>query len=290
MPTMSLVFHIFNKEDTIHAVIASWLSRVKQPDLLQVILIIDDTHDESEDEAAMACMDFDIPFKITHTRAAFEIGADNIATAMSDREIMIYAQDDNYMFTPGWDDLLRGIMQQTARVGAVGLLAGVVWQPDNTYRRVEMFTPNKGECFTMHNIHPDDYPLGVWQVDYVTRPLAMYRPVVMHLSGFDWRYYPMDWDESDLSWRAHLAGFQNVVAPFDVRNHAGKFDTLGKEKATENFVRGRRLFFERHFNPWDASVKKPFKLFPLYNTVQDNQGVTEWALALPGGLQEARDG
>ncbi len=243
---ISLVLHVFNKETTIRSLIESWLHRLSGSHTVDVVVVCDDLTDRSDVVARDTLDGCGIPYRILRTLNAWEMGADNLGAAVAGGDLLVFVQDDNWMFTPSWDDTLVSVFEFLPHAGAVGLLAGVVWQADGTYRRVEGYTPHKGAHFDRFNLPRNAFAPGLWQVDYVTRPFAMRRSVFEDLRGLDWAYWPMDWDESDLSWRAHRMGLTNVVATFDVLNTVGKQDTVGRRRMTENFVRGRKIYSTRY--------------------------------------------
>jgi len=242
----TLAFHVFNKEDVIENLLDTWISKADGEHALEVIVVCDDLQDRSDEIAGEVLEWFGIEHRILYALNGWEIGCDNLALAVATGDVIVFIQDDNWMYTRHWDHTLAQTFERVPNVGAVGLLAGGVWQDDGSYRRVECWAKHKGEMFTMHNIPPETYPPAIWQVDFVTRPLAVRVNVARKLHGFDWAYWPMDWDETDFSWRCQLTGYTNVVLPFDLLNTVTKKDSVGQKRMVENFERGRRIFMGKH--------------------------------------------
>jgi hypothetical protein len=263
---LSLMFHVFNKEQTIAAVLRSWLDNVSGLHDLEIIPVLDDLRDQS-DQVVLEMLDaYPYEVKPIYALNGWEMGCNNLALAIATGEITVFVQDDNYMHSPGWDHTLARVHEVVPDVGGIGLLAGLVWKSGTIYQRVECWGEHKGEMFTQFNIPKDRYQPGIWQVDCITRPMAYHTAVMRGLHGVDWAYWPMDWDETDLSWRAHLAGYKNVILPFDLYNHVGKKDTLGEQTMLQNFVRGRDIFQRRYANEIPARCLggEAIQLAPLH--------------------------
>ncbi len=242
---LTLAFHIFNKEASIDGVLRSWLDRLSGDHDVEIVCIFDDLADRSDIAARKTLDQYDYDARFLYTRNAWEMGANNLALAVASGDIIVFIQDDNWIYTPAWDN----VIVQTAnfpKMGAIGLLAGAVWKDTGIYTRVECDARHKGESFTTHNIPADAYPPGIWRVDFVTRPLAVCVETARALQGIDWAYWPMDWDETDFAWRLQLAGFVNVILPLDLLNTVGKLDTIKAARAEENFKRGREIFMSKH--------------------------------------------
>lgn len=241
---LTLGFHVYNKENTIASVQQSWLDTLSGAHEVELIVVLDDTTDRSE-EAVRACLSaYPHPFRLLYARQGWEIGSDNLMLAAADNDVIVFIQDDNWMYTPSWDRVLVDTLRRVERAGAVGLLAGAQFAPDGTISRIECDRPHKGEYFRMQGC--PDAPLGVYQVPVVTRPCAAWTATARQAGGFDWAYWPMDFDETDFSYRLHRDGYTNLYMPFDLMNGVGKRSTIQEARMMENYERGHRIFWARY--------------------------------------------
>ena len=242
---LSLCFHVFNKAHWIESVVRSWLDTLSGDHETEVIAVFDDTTDDSERVVYKTMIDYPaIQYTPLTMTAGWEIRCNNAALAQAAGEWCVFIQDDNWMHTTGWDALLIDTAARHAPAGIVGLLAGGYFTRNQDIHRIECDRPHKGENFTMQGC--PDAPLGVYEVDFITRPCAAPTEIAWQLNGFDEAFYPMDWDETDLSFRAHRVGLRNLYLPFDLVNVVGKRDTIKENRMRENYQRGRAIFMARH--------------------------------------------
>jgi glycosyltransferase involved in cell wall biosynthesis len=241
---LTLGFHVFNKQDTIASVLQSWLDTLSGAHEVELIVVLDDTTDRSE-EAVRWCLDaYPYPFRLLYARQGWEIGSNNLMLAAAAGDMLVCIQDDNWMHTPGWDRVLADTLRRVEKPGATAFLAGAQIDREGTLSRIECDRPHKGEYFRMQGC--PNAARGVWRVPIITRPFAIGVDIARRVGGLDRSYWPMDFDDTDLSYRLHRDGYTNLYMPFDLMNGVGKRSTIQEARMMENYERGHRIFWARY--------------------------------------------
>lgn len=271
---ISLAFCLHNVEPVIESIFRSWLDNLSGKHAVEVIAVFDDCTDKSAAVAARTMAEYGdtIRYLPLHTDNIWEIRCNNRALEQAQGDVIIFAQGDNWCYTPGWDDTLFAVMDKAEEfyhtplgmvVGAIGLLAGVKFNADFSLNRIECDRPHKGENFALHGIDPSTYPLSVYRVDAINRPFAVNVDNLRDYKGLDETYCPMDWDDADLSLQLLSLGYTNLYIPFDVVNLCSKKETLTRAQMDANYIHGERIARER-WGKFVAERESSFKmLMPL---------------------------
>ncbi|MFA4973738.1 MAG: glycosyltransferase [bacterium] len=244
---ITLAFDIFNKEDSIAAVLQSWLATTSGKHDIEVIAVYDACVDTSRTIAEEVVRDAGVAYQGLETDDVFEIKANNAALKVATGDLIVFVQDDNLMWDRNWDALLARIAA-LPRTGAMGLLAGLKVYPSGTYERIECWRERKGDHYAKHNISPDRYPLAAYSVNAINRPFAIATSLLRAQGGLDETYCPMDFDDLSLSIDLFRKGYTNYYIPFAVVNTSAKFSTIGPKQAAANYQHGRQVFLDRHLD------------------------------------------
>lgn len=269
----TLAFDIFNKADTIENVVRSWLVTLSGKHEIECVFVFDALRDSSDLEVVLCMDDFThIPYGLVYTDDVFEIKANNEALKHATGDVVLFIQDDNWMYTPSWDDTLAQVFtlpsNPTHLPGAVGLLAGVQMNKDFSLNRIECHRPHKDERAWVHGLGKDQYPLAIYEVDAINRPFAVRVDVLREQGGLDEIYCPMDYDDADLSFKLLERGLTNLYVPFDLLNICGKKETLSQSAIAENFQRGERIARER----WGQFIADRETSFGLLSPMKEVDG------------------
>ena len=125
---ITLAFCVYNKADTIASVLASWLSTLSGQHTYEVIVVCDACVDGTQAAARAKLRRFSRALEswtVLDTADVYEIAANNAALAATapDSDLIIFIQDDNWMYTPDWDAALIKARARVDHPGCTALLA-----------------------------------------------------------------------------------------------------------------------------------------------------------------------
>lgn len=259
---ITLAFCVFNKAFYLRSLLDSWLSNLSGKHTYEVIVVCDACRDESVMVARATLAKYDLErAEVIETPDIFEIRANNAALewASEDSDLIIFVQDDNWIYTPDWDDLMVKARKQVKKPGAIALLAGGVFAADGeTYQRVEVKTPHKDIYFDRVN-EGEQYTPGLYEVDFVTRPFAVSTKALRELGGLGGPEFDvLCWDDVDLCLKLQKAGCSNLYLSLDVLNTAGGQTTM-PERMCESFINNQNIVMPRYMGYLKWRDESPFR-------------------------------
>jgi GT2 family glycosyltransferase len=140
----------------------------------------------------------------------------NLGAARQAAEIVVFVNDDMVMLTPGWDDLLRGLLDRPD----VGVVGGKLLYPDQTIQHAGILFGWKGRAIHdgLYEARDAPGPGGRWQlrrrVAAVTGAfLAMRKPLFDELGGFDAQRLAVGYSDLDMALKARRRGLAVLYAP-----------------------------------------------------------------------------
>jgi GT2 family glycosyltransferase len=162
------------------------------------------------------------------------VGACNLGAAQAAGDVLVFLNNDTVVH-PEWLDALLDTLASDQRIGLVGSLllgadgavqesGGIVWQDATGW--------NYGRGWAAD----DARVRAVRDVDYCSGASIAVRANVFHqLGGFDTKYAPAYYEDTDLCFAVRQAGFRVVVQPESVVTHAeglthGQDDTGGLKR------------------------------------------------------------
>ena len=140
----------------------------------------------------------------------------NTAVRASTASILVFANDDMLMLTPGWDDQLRGLLQRP-EVGAVG--ARLIYD-DDTIQHAGVLLGWRGS--TIHDglfaSMDDPGPAGRWQVTRAVSAvtgafLATRHTTFTEAGGFDELGLPVSYSDVDYCLKVRSKGHRVLWTP-----------------------------------------------------------------------------
>lgn len=267
---ITLAFQVFNKAHWLEPLMASWLDRLSGAHEVEVIAVFDDLEDGSDEVAAGVVLERRVPYKFLYAQDGWEVVCNNLALREATGDVIVFIQDDNWIYDAGWDDTLAQVFARLGdRAGLVGLLAGGTFD-GAAYTRVEADRPRKHRYFSGFGI--PDAGLAVHALDFVIRPLAARTEVMRRAGGFDMAYARSSWNDMDLCMRlSYNASMLNVYVPFDLLNLAANVYHGGPALDSGRFQRGRDLFMGRWGGRLQGHQGRAQKVFDLKEV---NQGLT----------------
>jgi hypothetical protein len=242
---ISLAFQIFNKEQWLESLLTSWVETLSGKHQMEFQIVLDACRDRSKEIVEDFFRRRGLPCKLFETDNIHEILSNRLMADHASGDVIVFIQDDNWMYDRGWDDILADAFESDPRCAAVGLLAGLELYPDArlSYRRIEVDRPHKGSNFHASGVVTEP---AIYQVDAINRPFATSLRVYRELNGLDTTFCPHSYDDLDYSVRALKAGYSCLYVPFDVVNVSGCKDTIGKERLNQTYGFGHNLCAQRH--------------------------------------------
>ena len=243
-PDVSVIILNYNKPGiTLAAVLA--LLRSKTDATFEIIVL----DNGSSTEAARHLADMKLPVRIIRLFANRFFGeGNNIAAEHARGRSLMFLNNDAFVGDHTIDLLLQALEANPA-IGAVG---PVFCYPDGTLQEVGAFLNKDGTAYQRGKRVPD-FDLAalpaVEAVDYISAACVMFRrDDFMALGGFDLRYDPAYYEDSDLCLRLLALGKTTALVRDAIVRHienATTSDPSNKGLATDIVERHRQIFLSR---------------------------------------------
>lgn len=179
------------------------------------VIVVDDASPDDSAQRLAACPG--VRLVRTERNLGF-VGACNLGAQHARGEYLFFLNNDAEV-TESWLDILMGTMEADDRIGLVGAklvypdgrlqeCGGIVWSDGTGWNLGRNGTPDGAE----HNVLRD--------VDYCSGAAILVRGAVFRqVGGFDTRYSPAYYEDTDLAFAVRAAGFRTVVQPKAVVVH-----------------------------------------------------------------------
>ncbi|MFN9017055.1 MAG: glycosyltransferase [Hyphomonadaceae bacterium] len=256
-PDISVIILNYNKPGiTLAAVLA--LLRSKADATFEIIVL----DNGSSSEAARHLADMKLPVRLIRLFANRFFGeGNNIAAEHARGRTLLFLNNDAFV-GDNTLDLLLNALESRPTIGAVG---PVFCYPDGTLQEVGAFLNKDGTAYQRGKRVPD-FDLSalppVEAVDYISAACVMLRREdFMALGGFDLRYDPAYYEDSDLCLRLLALGKETALVRDAVVRHienATTSDPANKGLATDIVERHRQIFLSR-WSDW-LQARQPERL------------------------------
>lgn len=207
-PEVSVIIPVHNKFALTHACLASILNHL--PERSFEVIIVDDA---STDETLLAPVAFSGCVRVLrNSRNLGFVGSCNAGAAAARGRYLFFLNNDTLM-RPGWLDALVESFEYDPRIGVAG---SRLLFPDGKLQEVGGIIWRLGDGWNWgRNQDPDDPRfLYMRDADYVSgAALMIERALFEKLGGFDMRYAPAYYEDTDLCFRVREAGRRVVVQP-----------------------------------------------------------------------------
>jgi len=191
----------------------------------------------------------------------------NRAVAASDAPLLVFANDDMAMLSPGWDRHLRGLLDRP-EIGAVG--ARLVY-PDDTIQHAGILLGWEGidAHDGRYEVLTDPGPGQRWHVSRAVSAvtgafLALRREAFAAVGGFDEAALPVAYSDIDLCLKLRARGLKILWTPRITLRHfeskSRRLDHLDPESAAR-YAAERRHIAER----WGSAMQSDPSLNPLWH-------------------------
>jgi GT2 family glycosyltransferase len=180
-------------------------------------------------------------------------GGNNVGLRAARGEICVLINADVEV-QPGWLAHLVGAMQADPQIGIAG---AKLLYPDGTIQFAGgRIKPPRGYTYHLGWHEPDRGQFDTTtDVDFITgASLAIRRRVLEQIGYEDEKFYPIDYEDPDMSYRARAAGFRVVLVPQAVATHheSSTFKAQGMARRL-SLEAGRLRFVCKH---WSAEQLK----------------------------------
>lgn len=212
-PRVSIIVPVYNQVlNTLYCLHS--LEKNRGTISFEVIIADDCSRDETQELAS----------RVEHLRVVTTpknlgfLGNCNNAAQVARGEFLVFLNNDTYV-QPGWLDELVGEMDRNPRAGLVG--SKLVY-PDGTLQEAGGIIWNDA---TGANYGRNDNPTKpqysfVREVDYVSgASILVRRSLFEEIGGFDPRFMPAYYEDTDLAFEIRRRGFQVIYQPFSVVVH-----------------------------------------------------------------------
>ncbi len=212
-PDITVVIPVFNKiEYTLRAL--AGLSLQETDYTFEVILADDHSTDQTQDISAL----IDGLRYVRHAKNLGFLLNCNRAAESANGKIIVFLNNDTIPF-PSWLSELVAPVEKDSQVGLVG---SMLLYAEGTLQEAGGFVFKDGSGW---NYGREDTPTDcrynfVREVDYCSgASLAISRSLWTDLGGFDERYEPAYYEDTDLAFRVREAGYKVIYTPFSKLVH-----------------------------------------------------------------------
>jgi GT2 family glycosyltransferase/glycosyltransferase involved in cell wall biosynthesis len=247
-PEVSIIILNFNKPGiTLAAVLAILQAKT---DLTYEIIVLDNG---SSNEAAQTLSNLKLPVRLIRLFANRYFGeGNNIAAEQALADKLLFLNNDAFIEDHTLD-LLKNALDSSPKIGAVG---PVFRYPDGALQEAGAFLNKDGTAY-QRGKGVKDFDVSVLPeldvVDYVSAACVMVRRAdFAALGGFDLRYDPAYYEDSDLCLRLLALKKKTVLVRDAAVRHienATTSDPRNKGLATDIVERHRQIFLSR-WQPW----------------------------------------
>jgi hypothetical protein len=191
----------------------------------------------------------------------------NRGAALSDAQILVFANDDMVMLSDGWDRRLRGLLERP-EIGIVGTL---LIYPDDTMQHAGILLgwPAISEHDGRYEPVSNPGPASRWRVTRAVSAvtgafLAVGRTAFESAGGFDETALPVAYADIDFALKVRARGLKVLWTPsIGLRHYESKsrgLDHLDPEKRARNEAE-RRVMEER----WGAALQVDPGVNPIWH-------------------------
>jgi GT2 family glycosyltransferase len=249
LPSASIIIPVYNNLSYTEDCLAQ-LFRTLPDDFAGEVLIVDDASLDETPAALERWKQSDSRIRVlrNETNAGF-VRSCNRAAQSATGEYLIFLNNDTLPM-PGWLAPLLRTFRSYPDAGAVG---GKLIYPDGTLQEAGgvIFSDGSGCNFGKHGDAGAPLFNFVREVDYCSGALlAVRRDVFLRLGGFDLRYEPAYYEDTDLCFRLRECGYRVYYQPLSVVTHfegatsgreisAGtkKYQAVNREKFVQRWAR-----------------------------------------------------
>lgn len=202
------------------------------------------------------------------------VGACNLGAASARGEFLVFLNNDTLVHR-GWLDALLDILDEEPDVGLVGSLllgadgmvqesGGIIWSDASGYNYGRGLPPSFAEIRAVRDV---DYCSGA--------AIAVRAALFDELGGFDARYSPAYYEDTDLAFAVRAAGYRVVVQPESVVSHL-EGQTHGTE-ATGGLKRFQAVNREAFRRKWRS-------VLPAHGVMEGPRSLWTARNRKPGGM------
>ncbi|HXT82678.1 MAG TPA: glycosyltransferase [Acetobacteraceae bacterium] len=207
MPVVSVIVPTYGKTDFTLRCLASIAEH--KPDVAIEVIVVDDAYPGPE----TLCLDRIRGVRlIRHSANLGFIHACNAAARLSLGEYVLFLNNDTQVLA-GWLDPMLALFDQRADTGAVG---AKLLYPDGRLQEAGgiIWRDGTGWNYGRHDDPAAPVYNYVREADYCSgAALLVRRAVFLQLGGFDERYAPAYFEDSDLCFRLRAAGLRTLYQP-----------------------------------------------------------------------------
>ncbi|MFC5577295.1 glycosyltransferase [Lysobacter niabensis] len=207
VPAASIIIPVFNEfPHTLKCLRALAAHPPQAP--IEIIVVDDGSSDETQ--AALPLVT-GVRYHRRRENGGF-IAACNDGLALARGEYVVFLNNDTVP-QPGWLDALLGTFREHPGTGIAG---AQLLYPDGRLQEAGGVVWNDGSADKLGHLHASGEPAFNYarRVDYVSgAALAMLRTLCLELGGFDHRYSPAFYEDTDLAMRVRAAGLHVLVQP-----------------------------------------------------------------------------
>ncbi len=242
-PRASIIIPVYNKWSYTEACLRS-LAKETQRSGFEVIVVDDGSADETAERLAQ------IEGIVAHRneRNLGFVGSCNAGAALANGEYLVFLNNDTQV-APNWLDALLDTFDRHPRVGLAG--AKLVY-PDGRLQEAGgiVFSDGSGWNYGRFGDPRDPAYNHVREVDYCSgAAIAIARALFAQLGGFDLRYAPAYYEDTDLAFQVRAAGlrvlyqpastvfhFEGITAGTDTASGIKQYQVLNQAKFVERWA------------------------------------------------------
>ncbi len=272
LPSVSIIIPVYNKLHYTQACLEA-LQETLPPDFWGEIIVIDDCSSDETPQVLTKIIESDkrIKYLRNETNSGF-IDSCNRGAEAAIGEILVFLNNDT-LPRPNWLPPLLKALQEQPQAGAVG---GKLIYPDGSLQEAGsvIFSDGSGCNFGRGDAKAND---GLYsylrEVDYCSGALlATPRALFQELGGFDTRYRPAYYEDTDYCFKVRAKGLKVYYQPESIIVH---FEGVSSGRDVTTGVKSYQLVNQRKFvEKWADTLKNQ----PAPPLRIDYENLQRWAV------------
>lgn len=212
LPTVSVIIPVFNQFNYTKRAVWSVIHQIEQP--IELIII-----DDQSNDATQAFFSDKVPIKyIRNEENLGFLKSCNLAASMASGEYLFFLNNDTFV----QDNAIAELVSVFASNNNAGLVGSKLIYPNGHLQEAGGYVWSDASGWNFGRMQDPDHPSFNYarSADYISGAAIMIPKILWErIGGFDERYAPAYYEDTDLAFRIRLVGLDVIYQPSSVVTH-----------------------------------------------------------------------